>query len=118
MSVYLRDVGGVASDGEYDECWVPCAKGDPGAVEFNPISEDDIADARSDHEERGRFFDALCWALGMASEGFAERQEGQGAYWWRTELRRRAWPDGFPYAAQYWKDRQAGVEEPEWARDT
>jgi hypothetical protein len=34
MAVYLKDVGGSASDGQWDECWVPCSKGDPGAVEF------------------------------------------------------------------------------------
>jgi hypothetical protein len=28
--VYLRD----AHKGEGDECWVPCAKGDPGAFAF------------------------------------------------------------------------------------
>lgn len=28
--VYLRD----AHEGQNDECWVPCAKGDPGAVLF------------------------------------------------------------------------------------
>lgn len=30
--VYLRD----ANKGEGDECWVVCAKGDPGAVLFIP----------------------------------------------------------------------------------
>lgn len=30
--VYLRD----AHSGKGDECWVPCAKGDPGAVLFIP----------------------------------------------------------------------------------
>jgi hypothetical protein len=34
--------------------------------------------------------DAIEWALGMGKDGFAPRQEGQGAYWWRTELRQRA----------------------------
>jgi hypothetical protein len=34
--VYLRDEGGVSCDGQYDECWVVCSKGDPGAVEFRP----------------------------------------------------------------------------------
>lgn len=37
--VYLRDVGGYASDGQHDECWVVCSKGDPGAVEFMPSAE-------------------------------------------------------------------------------
>lgn len=32
--VYLRDVG----DHE-DECWIPCAKGDPGAVEFTAVKK-------------------------------------------------------------------------------
>lgn len=32
---WLRDVGGICpSDGQWDECWVPCAKGDPGARLF------------------------------------------------------------------------------------
>lgn len=30
--VYLRD----AHKGESDPCWIPCAKGDPGAVRFVP----------------------------------------------------------------------------------
>jgi hypothetical protein len=34
--------------------------------------------------------DAIEWALGMGKDGFAPRQEGQGIYWWRTELRNRA----------------------------
>lgn len=33
--------------------------------------------------------DAIRWALGELGD-FPARQEGQGAYWWRTELRRRA----------------------------
>ncbi len=32
---------------------------------------------------------ALRWALGEADE-FPPRKEGEGAYWWRTELGRRA----------------------------
>lgn len=32
---------------------------------------------------------AICWALGENGE-FPERKTGEGAYWWRTELRRRA----------------------------
>jgi hypothetical protein len=36
-----------------------------------------------------RLHDAIRWALG--EEGtFAERPPGKGAFWWRTELRRRA----------------------------
>lgn len=31
-TVWLRNAG----DGE-DDCWVPCAKGDPGATEFVPV---------------------------------------------------------------------------------
>ena len=32
---------------------------------------------------------AIMWALGE-NGGFDQRKEGQGAYWWRTELRKRA----------------------------
>ena len=31
---------------------------------------------------------AIMWALGENGD-FAQRKEGQGAYWWRTELRKR-----------------------------
>lgn len=31
------------------------------------------------------------WALGENGE-FRQREEGEGAYWWRKELRRRAFP--------------------------
>lgn len=35
---------------------------------------------------------AIRWALGEKGD-FPQRQDGQGAYWWRTELRRRALPN-------------------------
>ena len=35
---------------------------------------------------------AIRWALGEIGE-FPPREEGRGAYWWRTELRRRAGMD-------------------------
>ncbi len=33
---------------------------------------------------------AIRWSLGEAGSDFGPRPEGAGAYWWRTELRRRA----------------------------
>jgi hypothetical protein len=39
--------------------------------------------------EAKRLGEAIRWALGESDE-FAARAEGQGAYWWRTELRTRA----------------------------
>ena len=36
-----------------------------------------------------RLTSAIRWALGEGGE-FPVRMEGQGQYWWRTELRRRA----------------------------
>lgn len=41
------------------------------------------------HEQRARLLDAVNWCLGVAGD-FQARQEGQGAYWWRPELQRRA----------------------------
>lgn len=35
-----------------------------------------------------RYLSAINWALG--ADEFPERQKGQGAYWWRTELAKRA----------------------------
>lgn len=86
----------------------------------NPEMDDlreEVETLRAMSYERSRFFDAIVWALGMAREGFRERQEGQGAYWWRSELRRRAFPNGLGFATQHWKDREAGVPEPDWVRD-
>lgn len=37
--------------------------------------------------------DAIRWALGEKGD-FPARQEGEGAYWWRSELRRRAGLNG------------------------
>lgn len=36
-----------------------------------------------------RYHEAIQWALGCG-EDFPTRQPGQGAYWWRSELRKRA----------------------------
>ena len=33
---------------------------------------------------------AIRWACGESDDGFQPREPGQGAYWWRTELRERA----------------------------
>ena len=38
---------------------------------------------------RDQMREAILWALGERDE-FPTREPGQGAYWWRTELRRRA----------------------------
>jgi hypothetical protein len=35
---------------------------------------------------------AVAWALGETDD-FRPRADGEGAYWWRTELRARAFPD-------------------------
>lgn len=32
---------------------------------------------------------AIRWALGEDESGFRARRDGEGAYWWRTELRKR-----------------------------
>lgn len=40
-------------------------------------------------QERDALREAVHWALGERGD-FPTRQEGQGAYWWRTELREKA----------------------------
>lgn len=40
--------------------------------------------------ERDALKAAILWALGGEGSNFRTRAEGEGAYWWRTELRRRA----------------------------
>jgi hypothetical protein len=46
---------------------------------------------REDAYDRIRALEAtIRWALGEGDEDFPFRQSGEGMYWWRTELRRRA----------------------------
>lgn len=65
-----------------------------GAVQLQAI--DTLLTLLTEYERHGtpeRFAAlerAIEWALGESGEGFATRREGEGAYWWRTELRRRA----------------------------
>lgn len=40
--------------------------------------------------ERDRYKAAVEWALGGPGSNFRPRMKGEGQYWWRTELRRRA----------------------------
>jgi hypothetical protein len=40
-------------------------------------------------EECSQLKDAIRWALGETND-FPPREPGQGAFWWRTELRRRS----------------------------
>jgi hypothetical protein len=55
-----------------------------------PLAGDSTAGVMASDEpsREQRYFDALCWALGTGD--FAPRQPGQGAFWWRPELQRRA----------------------------
>lgn len=48
-----------------------------------------VITARNALKEIRRLRRAVKWALGENGD-FPIRQDGQGAYWWRTELRRRA----------------------------
>ena len=43
---------------------------------------------RTLRDERDRLARAIVWALGYTD--FRAREQGEGAYWWRTELRLRA----------------------------
>ena len=59
-------------------------------------------------EERDCLHNAILWALGCNGD-FPQRQDGQGAYWWRHELRRRCGVKiGPPRAAN---DARAGKED-------
>jgi hypothetical protein len=48
-----------------------------------------VTTAKSALQEIRRLRRAVKWALGENGD-FEQRPEGAGAYWWRTELRRRA----------------------------
>lgn len=58
-------------------------------IQLSPLAPEDIENLA---DNAARMFNAIIWALGY--EDFAPRPEGAGAYWWRTELQRRAF-DGW-----------------------
>lgn len=69
---------------------------------FDEMSEAN-ANLRADNErleaenealrkEVERLKSAISWALGEGDSDFRPREIYEGAYWWRTELRRRARP--------------------------
>jgi hypothetical protein len=41
-------------------------------------------------QDAARYRAAILWALGGEGSDFRPRMEGEGAYWWRKELRKRA----------------------------
>lgn len=54
--------------------------------EMYEVAKENLEDAL---ESRDRYEEAIRWALGEG-EDFPFRKDGQSAYWWRTELRKRA----------------------------
>ena len=50
----------------------------------------DVPAAKAAFREFKRLRSAIEWALGMGKDGFRPRMDGEGRYWWRTELRMRA----------------------------
>lgn len=50
----------------------------------------DVPEAKAALREIKRLRSAIEWALGMGKDGFRPRMDGEGQYWWRTELRARA----------------------------
>lgn len=60
-----------------------------GGHEYSGSKADTLAAMKAAVRELRRLQMAVRWALGEVGD-FPMRQEGQGAYWWRTELRKRA----------------------------
>ena len=54
-----------------------------------------------------RYESAIRWALGEGGE-FPPREEVQGRYWWRTELRRRAALASVPTSAEHGAEKNEG----------
>jgi hypothetical protein len=50
----------------------------------------DVPEAKAALRELKRLRSAIEWSLGMGKDGFRPRMDGEGQYWWRTELRMRA----------------------------
>jgi hypothetical protein len=72
----------------------------PGVVSSalvrHPVNEQKFMKAETDQEtiillqaENQKLLQAILWALGQNGD-FAQQQPGQGKYYWRTELRKRA----------------------------
>lgn len=51
-------------------------------------TEQAVDELQALRDEMARLRGAIVWALGYTD--FRAREEGEGAYWWRPELRRRA----------------------------
>lgn len=80
--VYLRDVGHEASDGEWEECWVPCSKGDVGAVEFAPTDNQPDTPAPDAVEQRfdARTFNVLVQGLHATVFGVHSLQDPEHSH--------------------------------------
>ena len=66
-----------------DENCLQCADKEPDPYVHLPRE-----DYNALRDERDRLARAIVWALGYTD--FRAREQGEGAYWWRTELRLRA----------------------------
>ncbi len=59
----------------------------------NKIYLDVCAREKKLYDENARLRGAILWALGETEE-FKVREAGDGAYWWRTELRKKSALEG------------------------
>ena len=83
----VRAWGYTTEDGSLDAYSQP-DKGDLGChLQVRVIRE---RDWRLLMKSQKQMLDAIRWALGESPDGCPARQEGQGTYYWRIELRRRA----------------------------
>jgi len=60
-----------------------------GKWALHPASQVAVAAYEAGQADAEKLQEAILWALGCRGR-FPPREQGQGGYWWRTELRKRA----------------------------
>lgn len=74
--------------GDYNKLKEQCAALEADVFKFQRAYEEADALLNGAIRKRDELAEAALWALGYVGD-FPSRQEGQGAYWWRPEFRKR-----------------------------
>lgn len=85
MSKIQETIDYVKEDGEFSDCKEQVELASEADIEYTAL----VASLKIAHARIAKLENAIKWALGEKGD-FPQRQDGQGSYYWRTELRKRA----------------------------
>ena len=83
------DLRGAYLRGAYLRGALLAAENREGKWALHPASQVAVAAYEAGQADAEKLQEAILWALGCRGR-FPPREQGQGGYWWRTELRKRA----------------------------